>query len=237
GAIDLAKSAHESLVERRGRSPTKLPRIAAAPPRPSLREDRRAHSPPPMAEPGPTGGASPSSAQPPTDEPEELEAAPTPRLAKNRAESHFQLKLLDEEIARAKPGNGPSPVDAQRLASEARASYERGDYTEALRQALRGRRLVGGRLETLPATKVAWNPASPPAVPAPSASAPPNPPKGPVAGECAKCGRARGASDRFCRGCGSPFGRDRCPGCGAAAEPTDAFCGRCGAAINAPGTP
>ncbi|HXQ93978.1 MAG TPA: hypothetical protein VN864_02260, partial [Thermoplasmata archaeon] len=70
------------------------------------------------------------------------EAGSPPRLAKNRAESRFQIGLLNEEIGSSAPESRGSPgiAEAKNGSAEAQAAYDRADYTEALRLALRARR-------------------------------------------------------------------------------------------------
>ncbi|MGA8665034.1 MAG: zinc ribbon domain-containing protein [Thermoplasmata archaeon] len=204
-AYELAQSAHESLVNARGRTslPTPIPGGGAAriaiPADPSMRVS--------------AAGAS-RSASPP------LPQAVSP--PKNRAESHFQLGLLQADLASASP-SGPTR-EATTLQQQAQAAFDGGEYTEAFRLALRGRRALG-RVETL-----APGPGSPPPV---SGGAPDD-----VTGvaerlagseRCPDCGYPMMASDGFCRGCGKPRIALTCPSCGEPRAPADTFCGRCGA--------
>lgn len=152
--------------------------------------------------------------------------AVVPRLAKNRAESHFQLSLLNEEIAAAsesRPNDAALP-DARSASTEAQSAYDRGDYTDAMRLALRGRRKLGTRIETLPppTTRIPPTPPAmvPQAVTGPSGTAP-----------CLRCGRPLKPADRFCRGCGTPKAPTACPACGTAVDEGDRFCPACGTTV------
>jgi hypothetical protein len=187
----------------------------------------------PAASSPPTSDPLPSSSRPaivpavPTMAPEggdDLPQPPTARLPRNKAESHFQLTLLDTDLLEAgRAGRtDPSVAEAQGTAADARRAYDRADYTEALRLGLKGRRRIGARLETLPPPTAAVP--EPPADGAPGAEvAPPS--------NCSTCGQPMRASDRFCRGCGTSRSVSRCPQCGEALTGSDRFCGVCGAPI------
>jgi hypothetical protein len=148
---------------------------------------------------------------------------PPPR---NQMESRFQLSLLTEELAaavRADPG-ASALATVHQLAAEARSQADRGDYTGALGTALRARRLLGGRVESVPpSAATAELPAS---TRSPAAEA--------EVASCPRCGRTNRPSDAFCRSCGSPVQVGPCARCGRPLEPGDQFCPGCGAA-HAPG--
>ncbi len=184
------------------RSPPATPGFSAAPPA------------------GPSGApAGPLGVRP------EAEPAEMPRPPKNRMEAHFQMTLLVEEIARrgaAASTSGPF-AEAEKLRAGAQAAYAKGDYTEALRLALRGRRQLGSALETLPPAPVKAGGAAP---------APAEDTNGGTA-RCPTCGRVATPGDGFCRGCGGPMGRpSTCARCQAPLTPADTFCGRCGAPVS-----
>jgi double zinc ribbon protein len=216
-AVLNARRAHDLLVGLR-QNPSTAAGVASPP--------RASHSMAP-----PVSPRTPS--DPPNDRttapPEELAGgpgpeAPVPRLAKNRAESHFQIGLLDEELSVA-GSSRPDEVsvkEAQGARSEAQAAYDRGDYTEAMRLALRGRRKLGARIETLPPPNLRIPPTPPPMAPSdlsgPAGTAP-----------CVQCGRPLKSVDRFCRACGTPKAPTACPSCGSAVEEGDRFCPACGA--------
>ncbi|MCI4362541.1 MAG: zinc ribbon domain-containing protein [Thermoplasmata archaeon] len=215
GALSDARRAHELLLGLRDRpsAPSRAP-----PPSRSMTTSAPPRDPSPKpntpfvdAAPGPATGAG--------DDP----AVPAPRLAKNRAESHFQIRLLLEEIARGAPEAAPAGAvaEAQRGADEAQRAYDAGEYTDALKVALRSRRRLGAPIESLPAptTRI---PPTPAAVP----------PSGPAGTEpCATCGRPLKSSDRFCRGCGTSRSPTTCPSCSTPLEPGDKYCAGCGAAV------
>jgi hypothetical protein len=211
-ALALASSAHATLLAQT-KSPAPLAPATLSVPAPDTASP---------ADSSPGAPITPTMSPPPTSEPSnEGTATPPGRLPKNKAESHFQLRLLDEEIAAGGPaGTTASTVTGvQAFAREAHASYDRGDFTDALRVALKGRRTLGARLETLPPSSVL--PAT--AADAPTATAPGG------SDRCRKCGQPLRPGDMFCRGCGAAVAATNCARCGDSLEGSDQFCGRCGA--------
>lgn len=224
-AVRLALQAHELLVAaRREEGAASSPPAAGARSEPSGSPVANEMSSPPaltrggdlrpvapLASAGGGGAASGEDGRPP----------------KNRMEAHFQMTLLVEELARATPGGGTptaAATDAELLRGQAQRAYSAGNYTEALRLALRGRRALGARLETLPPAK---SPEAPPATagrggPAPAPSSD---------GTCPRCHRPFAEEDRFCRGCGASRTAGSCPRCQAPVTGDDTFCGRCGSPL------
>lgn len=201
-AYELAQAAHESLVNARG-APLR------SRPNPATSSGRTAAGT--LAPSAATGSASGASAS----------------LPKNRAESHFLLGLLDQEIEKGPPGAGPT-LEAVSLRDQAQAAFDRGEYSESFRLALRGRRTLGGPVEALP---------PPPVTAGPSAFGPVAEAEGladAVAGgtRCTACGHPTLSSEAFCRGCGGSLGPRTCPSCGTPREASDVFCGRCGASFS-----
>jgi len=210
-AYETAQSAHEALVSARqstGARPT-------SPPGRPLSSSQFATS-----EPTPTAPVVAGTASPPP--------APIP---KNRVESQFQLRVLGEEIDSARTADAPADKvrTAETLRQQSQTAFNSGDYTEAFRLALRGRRQLGTSLETLPPTGKA------PGVPGEAlddsgqsmdAAAAADRVAG--ANRCPDCGYPMLSADVFCRGCGRPKAGLQCPHCGTPREPKDTFCGRCG---------
>ncbi|HTS33195.1 MAG TPA: zinc ribbon domain-containing protein [Thermoplasmata archaeon] len=200
-AYELAQSAHESLVNARGKAG-----YASLPTAPG-----------PTARPLRSGAGGPAAGG--------AGAAPAPAaLPKNRAESHFLLGLLSQEVAAAPAKAGPT-LEASSLRDQSQAAFDRQDYSESFRLALRGRRALGGHIESLPPTPgVGTGPSL-------TTGADPNGTAEAVAGStrCPDCGHPTLSNDLFCRGCGRPLVPSTCPSCGAARAPTDVFCGKCGA--------
>jgi len=205
-AYELAQSAHESLVNARGRStaPISMPIPGGA---------ANSSSSVGTAAQGSRSGSSAS-----TIPSGPVVVAPP----KNRAESHFQIGLLEADLASATPSGSTS--EAASLQKQAQAAFDGGEYTEAFRLALRGRRALG-RVETLaPGQGFA---------PTPTSGAPED-----ATGiaerlasseRCPDCGYPMMATDGFCRGCGKPRIALSCASCGEPRAPADTFCGRCGA--------
>jgi len=197
-AYELAQAAHETLVQ-------------------SRRQPVRGAPPPGTAAPDARTGPLPTAPAP----------APVAAVPKNRAEAQFQLRLFDQELAEAKARKaaGPGVPDAGQLNDAAHSAYANGDYGEAFRLALRGRRRVGGHVEAL------GSPA--PAAPATAGGrgaddATQLAEQVAAADRCPSCGHPTVSGDGFCRGCGTAFAPSNCPKCGATRLSTDTFCGKCG---------
>ncbi|MFZ0831099.1 MAG: zinc ribbon domain-containing protein [Thermoplasmata archaeon] len=237
-AIDLAKKAQDSLAAARsGASP-----LSAATPMRSTPRDAT----PFISPPGPTMGSSAPAAftAPPTvpfiagrvgDAPDTgiaPEGLPE-RPPKNKMEAHFQLELAHDELDQARAAKSRTRVfrEADGMFTAGQAAYDKQDYTEALRLALKSRRTFGGRVEALPVSKI------PVASPASDAAVAGRDPGGisdrPTFGQkCPKCGRTAAPVDQFCRGCGTAIAPALCSNCGAPLLAGDRFCGKCGATQN-----
>jgi hypothetical protein len=206
-AYEAAQQAHESLVHARQAAPLR-------------RETAPTSSPNASNTPAVPVVAAASPAPP----------APTPGIPKNRAESQFQLRLLDADLegARADRPRSAALREAARIRTQAGAAFDRGDFTEAFRLALKGRRALGAPVEGLPPRGSAGSTSAGTETPAfPDATLTAERVAG--ADRCRECGYPALAGDTFCRGCGIPRTPVTCDQCGAARKPTDAFCGGCGA--------
>ncbi len=209
-AYELAQQAHEALVHSRLDGP--LPSLSPT-----------VHSPAPVATPPPSGPVTVSDSG-------TMAASTPPPIPKNRAESQFQLRLLDQEIdsAQGRATGSTSVRDAIKLRTDAGAAFDRGEFTDAFRLALKGRRAIGAQVESLPAVgPVAAMPnggnggrigIDPARTAEETASAE----------RCLSCGYPMLPGDAFCRGCGEPRIPRICTKCGAARQPSDTFCGGCG---------
>jgi hypothetical protein len=213
-AYQVAQSAHEALVNARqqGARTTGVPLSSigsgtALPP-------KRVEATPPTAA---------------------VAASPTPdrpAIPKNRAESQFQLRLLSEELETLPTDRArrAAATEATDLKNQASAAFDQGDYTTAFRLALRGRRTLGGTLESLPppgsatpaSSRRTGNGSAAPSDATQAAEAA-------AGGErCPDCGYPTLSGDAFCRGCGRPRVPLTCPTCGAPRGAEEPFCGRCG---------
>jgi hypothetical protein len=217
-SYELAQSAHEALVNARRQGA-----LTTSPPLASSSGARPAPGPlPSTPSPGAVGAPTPS-----------VEPEPSrPAIPKNRAESQFQIRLLTDELQGlpATRAKDPNVVQANALKGQASQAFDKGDFTEAFRLALRGRRALGGNLETLAPT---------PSSAARAAAGTGNGTAAPsdltqtvetVAGgeRCSECGYPMLPGDAFCRGCGRPRGTMTCPSCGAPRGEQEPFCSRCG---------
>lgn len=178
-AYEQAQSAHEMLVTARQRPLPPSP--AAEGPIPSSDTSER------------TAVGGPSSA---------AEVSAT-KIPPHRAEAQFQMRLLSDEVALAKaerPSDGRT-LSGNALLAQAQTAYDRGQYAEAFRLALKGRREVGGSVETVPLTPPAPDgtegPAGAPNLEAAAEAVA-------AADRCPSCGHPMLPDEPFCRGCGVP---------------------------------
>ncbi|MFZ0891482.1 MAG: zinc ribbon domain-containing protein [Thermoplasmata archaeon] len=229
-ALSRAQSAHETLVAlRQGtgaggarvpdqrairlRSDDSGPRSGASALRPAV--DLTQYSPP-------TGGL---------DDPDSGSGMPS-APPRNRAESRFQLSVLTDEIAQARQTRPKDPTIAESdaIRAQASAAYDRAEYTESLRLALKARRRIGGRLETLPPPSTTGR-GGPDAAGIGPSSAMDVAERTAESTRCPQCGAPMTSADKFCRGCGAPRSDRSCPRCRQVAQPGDTFCGNCGSAL------
>lgn len=223
-AYQSAQEAHEALVRARQQG-APLPAGSIAPAA-SLLPSGPSVPAPGGSTPRPPGAVPVSRQDPATP--------PTPAgIPKNRAESQFQLRLLDQELqeARRTRSDAATVREARLLRTQAGAASDRADYTEAFRLALKGRRSLGGHLETLaPSPGTHPEPTTGSSVEGERAQADPALTAERVAGSdrCPECGYPALPGDAFCRGCGVPRSLGTCSGCGTPRGPRDTFCGKCG---------
>jgi cell division septation protein DedD len=213
-SYELAQSAHESLVAARQGRPLSS---ATAP----AREPMASRSAPP-----PVTTAGPSPALPPS-------AAGGSGVPANRVQSSFEMHLLDSELAAARLNrpNDPATATAADFQAQAQSAFDSARYTDALRLALKGRRGLGGNVESVPPGPGTHLSISPPgagdamgAALDPGASAE----RAASAARCPDCGYPITPDDLFCRGCGTTRAPPTCSRCGTPRTPADTFCGRCG---------
>ena len=250
-ALQLAREARNSMAPRAKSAPvTSRVRVPASPRKVEkeellyrdIAEGTRGRAKPAAGSP-----AGASMEEPDIPEPDSSGNPPSiPELRKgvpkNQLESRFEINVLEKSLKDTDDGSFP---EARKLLTMAQRSFDRGDYSEALRLAMRGRKIVGtGTEETIslsPATVVE----TPPEAPLPSAarsSAPPvvkdvvpEPGTGGARStviRCPRCGRENPTTNKFCRGCGKPLAEPQCPRCQKPVSPDDAFCGICGAPIS-----
>lgn len=156
-----------------------------------------------------------------------------PPIPKNRAESQFQLRLLDQELVTAherRPRQNAT-IAADSMRSQARAAFDRGDFTDAFRLSLKGRRQLGGTVEALApsATTRTMDGATATDLLMSGGDAGVTADRLTGADRCPDCGYPALPNDQYCRGCGRPRAPSVCPVCNAPRVSADTFCGRCGA--------
>jgi double zinc ribbon protein len=211
----IAQSAHEALVNARQKGA-----MSTGTPLPS----KGTVTANPPGNPRETGTVAATPVSPPPA---------TPALPKNRAESHFQMRILSDELEAlgGRRARDPAVEGAKALRDQAQAAFDKGDFTDAFRLALRGRRTLGGTVEGLAAVAPATGGGGPGVSGKGPATADPTQTAEAVAGgeRCPDCGYPALAGDGFCRGCGRPRTTITCASCGAPRIGDEAFCGRCGA--------
>lgn len=215
-AYRVAQSAHEALVTARQQGA--LSTGASLPSKPVI-------ATPPAASTGPLASSIAAPVTPPST---------TPGIPKNRAESQFQIRILWDELAalQGRRAKDPAVAEATTLRVQASAAFDKGDYTEAFRLALRGRRTLGATIESLPAAGASTGVGSrgTPAIGSPGVPDAAQTAEAVAGGErCPDCGYPSLPGDAFCRGCGRPRAPLTCPSCGAPRVGNESFCGRCGA--------
>jgi hypothetical protein len=176
--------------------------------------------------PGGTGLASPAGAAlsgaPAPEGAPDGESPARPRLPPHQVEARFEMTALSADLAHAGPSvSAENRAEAQSLFGQAHSAYDRREYAEAWRLALRGRRRLGTPLET-----VAASPATVTTSPDPTAQPPETPT--PDTRPCPTCGRASRSGDQYCRSCGAALRGAKCPRCGTKMDPADRFCPGCG---------
>jgi Double zinc ribbon len=225
-AYQSAQLAHESLVHARKDRGT------------SLRPGPSAFGTPSsaMGEPSTFSDVASASSAAPPGEPSLPPSAPS-GIPKNRAESQFQMRVLDQELERTMSSRAGAAAtrEARQIRTRAQQAFDRADYTESFRLALKARRALGAGVEAL---ALGPNPGSPLSSASPSPGGVPGDPDATrtaerVAGadRCPDCGYPALPGDVFCRGCGRPRVPSACAKCGSPRTPSDTFCGRCGASF------
>jgi hypothetical protein len=238
-SIDLAKKAADRLAAARSGG-TLLSNPSSTRSTASSTAPTSGPSPPSMHA-GASGGFTPPPAVPfiaeevgSGGEPAVIPEPISNRPPKNKMEAHFQLSLAQDELDKSRNTKSAAPTfrEAENFQRSGQAAYDKQDYTEALRLALKSRRTLGTRIEALPVATV------------PAASVNPGNATAALAAEraggtvsdaptfgqkCVKCGRIAAATDQFCRGCGAPITPALCTSCGAPLLAGDRFCGKCGA--------
>jgi len=210
-AYELAQSAHESLVAaRQGRLPS-APLATSEPMAPRSGPRAAPNGAAPVILPSPAL----ASARPPST-----------GLPRNRVESQFELRLLDTELDRARQNrpSDPATLAGTEFRAKAQAAFDAGEFTDAFAFALKGRRGLGGNVESVASRPLVSGTEPGTAAIDPSEAAE----RAASAARCPSCGYPTTPDDAFCRGCGTPRVPATCPRCGTARTPADTFCGRCG---------
>lgn len=145
-----------------------------------------------------------------TAAPAEVPSMGARKLPRNYLESKFVM-----ESAHCLMENAPERCReaVQCHLDDAKACFDGGEYTDALRHAVKAKRVLEGAEEIAPEEKREDAPAAEVVTEQESA--------------CPGCGAVMSEEDAFCFSCGRP-GKATCPGCSADIAEGDAFCRKCG---------
>ncbi|MGH9388588.1 MAG: zinc ribbon domain-containing protein [Vicinamibacteria bacterium] len=159
-----------------------------------------------------------------TVKPPAREAEPTTKekltkeLPPNFVQAKFSMNVARDEIGAAR-SRGQDVGEAEQLLAQAQATFDAQDYTVALAQASRVRRVLEG--VAIPSPPIA------PTAPAPASSV-----NAAKSRSCPSCGAPVTIDDAFCRKCGTKVPAVRaCPSCGTEMASDDTFCRKCGTKV------
>jgi len=169
------------------------------------------------------------SAPPPkaAEEEEEEYLSPTyllqKKLPENYLQSRFEIRVAESKVAAL--SHGPRRDAAQRYLDRAKSAFDGGNYTEALKMAVRSVKIADGEVDP---DEVEVRPPPPPAE-APVKETPEE-----EEGElrCPECNAVVRDGDKFCWNCGCKLEFVYiCPDCGEEVNEGDRFCRHCGAKL------
>jgi len=155
----------------------------------------------------------------------EVPANMTKKMPANYLESKFIIETADGMVQAA---GEEARTEAELLCQEAKGAFEAGDYTAALRSAMRAKRALEGSAgkqkgRAFANAEVLVLPKKKEERPAEEAAA--------EVTKCENCGAAVGPEDGFCFACGKRQGPKVCPSCSKEVAEDDAFCRKCGTRI------
>jgi hypothetical protein len=150
----------------------------------------------------------------------ELPFQETKKLPKNYMESKFMICSVRDQVESA-AGSGADVSQARESLKQADEAFAREDYTEALKNALKAKKVIDGG-EAPKAQASVKELASIEKVPS-AVVVKPN------VSKCEKCSTELDPDDMFCPKCGARVERDiRCPRCANKVRVDDAYCRKCG---------
>lgn len=174
------------------------------------------------------------------------------KMPENFMQAKFEITLAETAIIEGRK-RGIDTYSAEERLRQARESFEREDYTNALGLALRAKKSAEGKgeqqaadMETKPvATPRAVTEQKPAAiqriprtlvaaksaVPEQTKPAPISPGEKRTENHCSNCGVPVGEDDTFCRKCGAKLPPTACPTCRVPVDKDDRFCRKCGAKL------
>ncbi len=164
----------------------------------------------------------------PSEEEEEEYLSPTyllqKKLPENYLQSRFEIRVAESKVAAM--SHGPRRDAAQRYLDRAKSAFDGGNYTEALKMAVRSVKIADGEIEPEEEAR----PSPPPAPP--EATAMETPVEGEEELRCPECNAVVRDEDKFCWNCGCKLEFVYiCPDCGEEVSEGDRFCRHCGAKL------
>jgi hypothetical protein len=171
------------------------------------------------------------------DSPEELSSSPVEepvteqnpplkdikKLPQNYLESKFMIETARMCIDTASK-EGVDIAEAEKTLTTAKDCYGRTEYTEALKNALKAKKIAEGQ-------NIASQ-TEPTRAPESRIDEPKELSKKSVRSQCGSCHQPVDENDSFCRKCGAKIVRvPKCPSCAFEVDSADAFCRKCGAKI------
>ena len=141
-----------------------------------------------------------------TVKPAEVPSLKTRKMPCNYLESKF---VIDSTKSMLDGAPEDQRETARCMLDDAQACFEEADYTDALRHAVKAKKLLEGCEDQAPAGPEREEPDAKDAI------------------ACAGCGAVMSPDDAFCFACGAPALRS-CPNCSADLVRGDAFCRKCG---------
>ncbi|HTY47589.1 MAG TPA: zinc ribbon domain-containing protein [Methanomassiliicoccales archaeon] len=152
--------------------------------------------------------------------PKEVPFQEARKLPENYLESKFIIASVSDALAKAKD-EGKNVSEPEELLTQAKQLYGKGEYTEALKYAMRAKRRLAGEDEEPEAPKPVKQ------TPAPEADK-----QKQKYDYCRNCNSLVDEGDTFCRRCGQKVERvPHCPSCGAEVANDDVFCRKCGSQL------
>lgn len=154
----------------------------------------------------------------------EVPAHQTRKMPANYLESKFIIETVESMLCTA---DMEARTEAEPHCLDSKKYFGEGDYTAALRSAMKARRILQG--SPSPTEKKATAPTEVISLPKKAAEKK----EEAVLPKCPHCGAVMGPEDEFCFACGKRPQAKVCPSCAREVSEGDEFCRKCGAKLEA----